>query len=140
MSIDRAAAGNAVDHHVGGRVRLGRERLGLSREILAERVARSEEEIERIEAGMVRLRSSELLEMAGHLEVPVSFFFKGLPPEELATNPSAAPEHGGDMNDVAEGFHLIKMFCRAPPPLRARILKMASTILGKPETERSESS
>ena len=139
MSIDHAAAGNAVDHHVGGRVRLGRERLGLSREILAERVARSEEEIQRIEAGMVRLRSSELFEMAGHLEVPVSFFFQGLPPEESGTNPSAAPEHGVP-NDVAEGFRLIEMFCRAPLPLRARILKMASTIVGEPEAERSEGS
>lgn len=116
---DEATEVTAMDRHVGKRICLGRERLGLSVYILAERLGRSEEDILRIEGGAIRPRASELAALASLLEVPVSFFFEEIPAEPR----TSAPDEPG--LGIAEGLRLIRLLLKAPAPVRARILEMA---------------
>jgi transcriptional regulator with XRE-family HTH domain len=52
---------------------------GLSQEALAETLELTCEEVQNYERGAVRVRASKLLDIARILQVPVRYFFDGLP-------------------------------------------------------------
>ena len=68
-----------VDVHVGGRVRLRRTLLGISQQRLGAAVGLTFQQIQKYERGANRIGASRLYEFSGILEVPVSFFFEGMP-------------------------------------------------------------
>ncbi len=72
---------NPIDIHVGSRVRLRRTLLGMSQERLADAVGLTFQQIQKYERGTNRIGSSRLYEFAQVLDIPVSFFFDGLPSE-----------------------------------------------------------
>ena len=75
---------NPVDAHVGSRVRLRRMLVGLSQEKLGERMGLTFQQIQKYEKGINRIGASRLYQLSQILEVPVQFFFEGVPPEEGA--------------------------------------------------------
>lgn len=81
-------AEQAVDSHVGERVRLRRTLMGLSQEKLAERLGLTFQQVQKYERGANRISASKLWRLSEVLEVPVSFFFDGLREGE-----PAAPEN-----------------------------------------------
>lgn len=81
---------NAVDAHVGERLRLRRKLLGLSQEELASRLGLALQQVQKYENGVNRVSASRLYQLCGVLEVPVAWFFEempGAPPPERATQP-----------------------------------------------------
>lgn len=81
-----------VDMHVGQRLRMRRTLLGMSQEMLAERLGISFQQLQKYEKGSNRLSASRLHELARMLDVPVSFFFDELPSEGApAIQPPADP-------------------------------------------------
>ncbi len=72
---------NPIDIHVGSRVRLRRTLLGMSQEKLADAVGLTFQQIQKYERGTNRIGSSRLYQFAQVLDVPVSFFFDGMPSE-----------------------------------------------------------
>lgn len=66
---------DAMDVHVGARLRERRLRLGMSQEQLAESVGLSFQQIQKYERGVNRLGASRLFEMARALGVPLEFFY-----------------------------------------------------------------
>jgi transcriptional regulator with XRE-family HTH domain len=71
---------NAVDAHVGSRVRLRRNILGLSQTGLGDALGLSFQQVQKYERGTNRIGASRLLEMARVLDVPVAFFFDEIEP------------------------------------------------------------
>ena len=67
-----------VDIHVGSRVKLRRNVLGLSQAELSRRLGLTFQQIQKYENGTNRVSASRLFEMGVILDVPVSFFFDGL--------------------------------------------------------------
>lgn len=76
---------DAVDVHVGNRVRLRRRELGLSQERLAQSLGLTFQQVQKYERGVNRISASRLFRIAQVLRVSVSSFFEGLD-EPLARN------------------------------------------------------
>jgi len=77
-STPEARTPNAVDLHVGARVRMRRKRLGLSQERLADALGLTFQQIQKYERGANRVSASKLYEIAQALQVPMTYFFDGL--------------------------------------------------------------
>ncbi|QGG93553.1 helix-turn-helix domain-containing protein (plasmid) [Agrobacterium sp. MA01] len=84
-------APDAIDRHVGARIRLRRNMLGVSQEKLAEGLGLTFQQVQKYEKGTNRVGASRLQHIAAILDTPISYFF------EEAPSPSAcAIEHQGD--------------------------------------------
>jgi transcriptional regulator with XRE-family HTH domain len=70
---------NATDGHVGKRVRMRRLLLHMSQEKLAAKLGVTFQQVQKYEKGTNRVSASRLQEMCHVLQVPVQFFFEGLP-------------------------------------------------------------
>ena len=68
-----------VDVHVGMRLRMQRNLIGLSQEQLGQSLGLTFQQIQKYERGRNRMGSSRLFQIANTLSVPVAYFFEGLP-------------------------------------------------------------
>jgi len=68
-----------VDRHVGQRIRARRKMIGLSQSTLADALGLTFQQVQKYENGANRVSASKLYETARCLDVPVSYFFEGLP-------------------------------------------------------------
>ena len=71
---------NPIDIHVGSRVRLRRNMLGLSQEKLGEAIGLTFQQVQKYERGANRIGASRLHDLSRVLDVPVSFFFDDMDP------------------------------------------------------------
>src|SRR5437660_7684075 len=71
---------NPIDTHVGSRVRLRRNMLGLSQEKLGTAIGLTFQQVQKYERGANRIGASRLHELSPVLDVPVSFFFDDMDP------------------------------------------------------------
>ena len=77
---------NPTDVHVGSRIRLRRNMLGMSQEKLGENLGITFQQIQKYEKGTNRVGASRLQAISNILGVPVSFLFEdapGQPPARL---------------------------------------------------------
>ncbi len=70
---------NAVDEHVGQRLRMRRMLLGLTQEQVGDKIGLTFQQIQKYERGANRIGASRLYAISNALEVPVSFFFQDMP-------------------------------------------------------------
>jgi DNA-binding XRE family transcriptional regulator len=85
MTKQRAA--NAVDRHIGARLRERRLEIGMSQEKLAELLGVTFQQIQKYENGVNRIAASRLYDMTKALEVSVAYFFEGLAEQAVKTKP-----------------------------------------------------
>jgi transcriptional regulator with XRE-family HTH domain len=78
--------------HVGSRVRLRRNMLGLSQEKLGEAIGLTFQQVQKYERGANRIGASRLHELSRVLDVPVSFFFDETDPVRAPAIPSGFEE------------------------------------------------
>lgn len=67
-----------IDEHIAERLRVRRSLLGMSMEILAEKVELTYQQIQKYETAKNRISASRLFQFGIILEVPVSYFYEGL--------------------------------------------------------------
>lgn len=70
---------NEIDHHVGARIRLRRNAIGVSQEKLAEGLGITFQQVQKYEKGINRVGASRLQHIAAILETPISYFFEDGP-------------------------------------------------------------
>ena len=68
-----------VDIHVGARLRMRRNLIGLSQEQLGKSLGLTFQQIQKYERGINRMGSSRLFQIAKTLSVPVAYFFDDMP-------------------------------------------------------------
>ncbi|MBI2234153.1 MAG: helix-turn-helix transcriptional regulator [Micavibrio aeruginosavorus] len=68
---------DAIDIHVGARIRLRRSVLGLSQDNLAEALGITFQQIQKYERGTNRVSASRLYQLSQLLDVAPNFFFEG---------------------------------------------------------------
>ncbi len=92
-----------VDIHVGSRLRMRRNLVGLSQEQLGKSLGLTFQQIQKYERGINRMGSSRLFQISKTLSVPVSYFFEEMP--EAIGNPQQAgfSEDGQATIDGASG-------------------------------------
>ncbi len=137
---------NAIDRHVGSRLRMRRVLMGMSQEKLGEHLGVTFQQVQKYEKGMNRMGASRLQNASHALEVPVEFFFRDAP--QFATNASGISVAGAidgksaDSNFVAdflssnEGIELNQAFVRIKDrKLRRRIVELVRAAAGVDEGE-----
>ena len=129
-------AGHPVDVHVGTRVRQRRTLLGMSQEKLGDALGLTFQQVQKYEKGSNRIGASRLQQISQILQVPVSFFFEGVPAqraertEGLSEAPS--PAYVSDFLATSDGLALTKAFVRIKDAkLRRRIVDLVEQIAGE---------
>jgi transcriptional regulator with XRE-family HTH domain len=106
---------NPIDVHVGSRVRLRRNMLGLSQEKLGEAIGLTFQQVQKYERGANRIGASRLLELSAVLGVPVSFFYDETDPVHAPPVPTGfaeSPQEGFDSDPLhrREALELIEAY------------------------------
>ncbi|MAO28254.1 helix-turn-helix domain-containing protein [Roseovarius sp.] len=114
---------HAVDVHVGKRIRHRRWLVGMTQQQLAESVGIKFQQIQKYETGANRVSASRLWDIAGAMDVDVSFFFDGL---ERAD--SAAPSAAGDLLGDKEALDLVRSYYSIPENQRRRLFELARVL------------
>src|SRR5439155_22631496 len=70
---------NPIDKHVGRRVRMRRMMLTMSQTKLGDALGLTFQQVQKYESGTNRISASRLQQSAHVLQVPVTFFFEGVP-------------------------------------------------------------
>jgi transcriptional regulator with XRE-family HTH domain len=124
---------NPTDVHVGSRIRLRRNMLGMSQEKLGENLGITFQQIQKYEKGTNRVGASRLQAIATILAVPVAFFFEDLPGEETAHKGGFAEDPSTsfaiDFCTSAEGLQLNRAFVRISDlKVRRRIIDLVKSL------------
>ncbi len=130
-----------IDVHVGSRVRLRRNLLGISQTKLAGAVGVIYQQIQKYEKGTNRISASRLFNLSRVLDVPISFFFEDLSPAAggggrrrargLCEAPAAAIDF--DVLNKRETGELIRAYYRVKDPrVRKRVLGLIKALGDNP--------
>lgn len=84
---DEEGRPNAIDVHVGNRLRLRRSLLGMTQEVLAKELGLTFQQVQKYERGANRISASRLYDLCRVLGVPVSYFFDDMTPEVEKASP-----------------------------------------------------
>ena len=124
---------NAIDLHVGKRLRRRRRLLGLTQQQLAESIGIRFQQIQKYECGANRVTASRLYELAVALNVPVNYFFEGLQAAPAVPGAPGAPANDRDLiaADVLsqkETLELIRAYYKLGERPRRRLLDLAKSL------------
>ncbi len=125
----RRKAPEPVDKYVGSRVRMRRLMLGMSQEKLADAIDLTFQQVQKYEKGTNRMGSSRLQQIANVLQVPVTFFFEGVPnPSNKGSTTSQLAFMSGFLA-TADGLALARAFMRlSSDTLKRDIVRLVNTI------------
>jgi transcriptional regulator with XRE-family HTH domain len=125
---------NPIDVHVGSRVRLRRNMLGLSQEKLGEAIGLTFQQVQKYERGANRIGASRLLELSRVLDVPVTFFYDETDPVRAPAIPTGfeeSPQESFDSDPMrrAEAQELISAYYDIDDPAtRRRLFELAKAL------------
>ena len=118
-----------IDIHVGSRVYLRRNLLGLSQGTLGKDIGVSFQQVQKYERGVNRIGASRLFILSRVLDVPVSFFFEDMPSDAASArrvkvfSERMAGELDHDLLSKRETVELIRAYCGVTDlRLRKRLL------------------
>jgi transcriptional regulator with XRE-family HTH domain len=110
---------NSTDKHVGNRIRTRRLMLNMSQATLASTIDVTFQQVQKYEKGSNRVGASRLLQIASALQVPIDFFFEGLPPPDAASGRKDDGSYEAYVSDFcasSDGPSLAKAFVQIRSP------------------------
>jgi transcriptional regulator with XRE-family HTH domain len=99
-----------VDAHVGVRVRMRRLMLDMTQTSLADKLGITFQQLQKYEKGVNRVGSGRLHQIANILEVPVTFFFEGVPAQKKTNGKAPPPAYVDEFVATSYGLRLTKAF------------------------------
>jgi transcriptional regulator with XRE-family HTH domain len=136
--IENKKKPNPIDIHVGSRIRLRRNMLGMSQERLGENLGITFQQIQKYEKGTNRVGASRLQAIASILSVPVAFFFEDAPGRENG-NASGLSEDNSttyvvDFLNSPEGLQLNRAFVRiSDAKVRRKVVDLVKALAAEDE-------
>ena len=129
---------NPIDVHVGSRIRLRRNMIGMSQEKLGELLGITFQQIQKYEKGTNRVGASRVQAIASILGVPVSFFFEDAPGQEQREDQgfsdNSATTFVVDFINSAEGLQLNRAFAKiSDAKVRRRIIDLVKSLADEDE-------
>lgn len=124
-------APNEIDRHVGSRVRLRRNLIGISQEKLGDALGLTFQQIQKYEKGTNRISASRLQQIAGVLGVTIDYLYDGADgaaghPSGLGEGP-AAP-YASEML-TSDALKLLRAFNEiSEPKVRKRVLELVQVL------------
>jgi transcriptional regulator with XRE-family HTH domain len=128
-----------IDVHVGSRLRLRRNMLGLSQVKLGEAIGLTFQQVQKYERGTNRIGASRLHDLSRVLEVPVSFFFDDMDPVRapaILARFAEPPAEAFDSDPLRrrETVELISAYYKVEDTaLRRRLFELARALAGGSE-------
>jgi len=135
----RITNNNAIDMHVGKRVRLRRTLLGMSQEQLGAELNITFQQVQKYERGANRISASRLWDISQILDVPISYFFDDMSENTMRSSPRWVSR--GDVMDAMtsqplkdpmarrETLELVRTYYTIEKPaVRKRIAEMVKSI------------
>ncbi|MGA0310954.1 MAG: helix-turn-helix domain-containing protein [Candidatus Puniceispirillaceae bacterium] len=135
----RITNNNAIDMHVGKRVRLRRTLLGMSQEQLGAELNITFQQVQKYERGANRISASRLWDISQILDVPISYFFNDMSENTMRSSPRWVSR--GDVMDAMtsqplkdpmarrETLELVRAYYTIEKPaVRKRIAEMVKSI------------
>jgi transcriptional regulator with XRE-family HTH domain len=123
---------NPIDIHVGSRIRLRRNMLGMSQEKLGESLGITFQQIQKYEKGTNRVGASRLQAIASILNVSVAFFFENAPGLESSSQPGLeehSADYVADFCSSAEGLQLNRAFVKiGDPKVRRKVIDLVKAL------------
>jgi len=140
MTEDNKKKPNPIDVHVGSRIRLRRNMLGMSQEKLGENLGITFQQIQKYEKGTNRVGASRLQAIASILSVPVAFFFEDAPGQETAASRGFAEDasmaFAVEFCGSPEGLQLNRAFVKIPDvKVRRRIIELVKSLAADDDSE-----
>lgn len=122
---------NAIDKHVGGRVRMRRIALDMSQSDLAAAVGVSFQQVQKYERGVNRIGAGRLQQIGKALRVPVQSFFDGAP-GGFDSRKRVIPDDIVSFFGTRQGRRLAVAFCSITTPrLRRDVLGLVEMIVAR---------
>ncbi|ASV86466.1 MULTISPECIES: helix-turn-helix domain-containing protein [Ochrobactrum] len=136
--IENKKKPNPIDVHVGSRIRLRRNMLGLSQEKLGESLGITFQQIQKYEKGTNRVGASRLQAISSILTVPVAFFFEDAPGSNPTSQAGFAEDNEAtyvvDFLNSNEGVQLTRAFTKiADPKVRRKIIDLVKSLAAEGE-------
>jgi transcriptional regulator with XRE-family HTH domain len=137
LSAGHTGKPNAIDVHVGGRMRLRRTLLGLSQEKLGEAIGLTFQQVQKYERGTNRVGASRMFDLSRVLDVPVSYFFDEMPSKVAKQSPRLAiglaetPTQAYQPDPMAkrETLELVRSYYRiGSPSVRKRLFELTKAL------------
>ena len=135
----RITNNNAIDMHVGKRVRFRRTLLGMSQEQLGPELNITFQQVQKYERGANRISASRLWDISQILDVPISYFFDDMSENTMRSSPRWVSR--GDVMDAMtsqplkdpmarrETLELVRAYYTIEKPaVRKRIAEMVKSI------------
>jgi transcriptional regulator with XRE-family HTH domain len=123
-----------TDKYVGTQVRMRRLLLDMSQTDLGNALGLTFQQVQKYEKGANRIGASRLQHISQILQVPVEFFFDGVPHERRerqASTGAVSPQFVSDYLATKDGLQLTKAFMQIPDAqLRRSIVKLVEQIAG----------
>ena len=120
---------SAIDRQVGARIRMRRLMLDMSQHELAAALSLSFQQVQKYETGSNRIGAGRLQQLAGILEVPVSFFFDDFPTP--GRKRAALPSYLSDFLATADGLALTKAFMNLRDARQRRCLVILAEAMAR---------
>ena len=125
-----------VDVHVGARMRQRRTLLGMTQTDLADALGMSFQQVQKYERGTNRIGSSRLFKLSQVLDVPIEYFFEGMPPTVAAILPGKGrgkakkpPRYEPDPLVKRETLELVRAYHKIEDAdVRKRVYELTKTL------------
>ena len=101
---------NAIDQHVGDRVRMRRKMQGMSQENLGDALGLTFQQVQKYEKGTNRIGASRLQHIASIQQVPISFFFEGAPGSSYVLDGALPSTYASDFLATSDGLALFNAY------------------------------
>jgi transcriptional regulator with XRE-family HTH domain len=124
---------NPTDIHVGSRIRLRRNMLGMSQEKLGENLGITFQQIQKYEKGTNRVGASRLQAISNILGVPVSFLFEDAPGQPATVGKGFAEDQSAgfslDFCSSTEGLQLNRAFVKIQDQkVRRKVIELVKAL------------
>ncbi|WP_198369357.1 helix-turn-helix domain-containing protein [Roseomonas rosulenta] len=136
-NAEQRRALNAIDSHVGARIRLRRQLLGMSQTKLAGALGITFQQLQKYESGLNRVTAGRLYDLGRALDMSISSFFEDLPANAEASF-VVAPRKGrsGDVGEPEraklhqrETLNLVRAYyALEDSDIRQRILELVGSL------------
>ena len=101
MKQHNEVATTAIDQHIGARIVLRRQLLGMTQKALAEKCGITFQQMQKYEKAANRISASRLFQIGMALDSPASYFYTGLPLQTLDNSMFTKP-HNVDINKIKQ--------------------------------------
>jgi transcriptional regulator with XRE-family HTH domain len=106
----KTTANNAVDKHVGSRIRMRRLMLRMTQGKLGDALGLTFQQVQKYEKGTNRVGASRLQHIGQILQVPPEFFFEDAPGQHKAGGKAPPASYVSEFLSTSDGLALVRAF------------------------------